>query len=69
MWFENLGGGAFSKHAIGLDQGPGFMITAVEDLLGDGITRWVATNHSNQNVPFVRCHCTRNLPFTNSPRS
>ena len=52
VWFENLGGGAFSKHAIGLDQGPGFMITAVENLLGDGITRWVATNHSNQNVTF-----------------
>jgi len=52
VWFENLGGGVFSKHAIGLDQGPGFMITAVEDLLGDGITRWVATNHTNPNVTF-----------------
>ena len=52
VWFENLGGGAFSKHAIGLDQGPGFMIIAVKDLLGDGITRWVATNHTNPNVTF-----------------
>ena len=52
VWFENLGGGAFSKHAIGLDQGPGFMIIAVKDLLGDAITRWVATNHTNPNVTF-----------------
>jgi hypothetical protein len=28
------------------------MITAVDDLLGDGITRWVATNHTNPNVTF-----------------
>ena len=52
VWFENLGGGAFVKHAIGLDQGPGFMIIPVEDFLGDGVIRWIATNHTNQNIEF-----------------
>lgn len=52
VWFENLGDGTFAKHAIGVDQGPGFAIVPVADLLGDGVTRWIATNHTNQNVDF-----------------
>jgi hypothetical protein len=52
VWFENLGGGSFAKHAIGVDQGPSFAIVPVENLLGDGVTRWIATNHTNQNIPF-----------------
>lgn len=52
VWFENLGGGSFVKHAIGINQGPSFAIVPVENLLGDGVTRWIATNHTNENVPF-----------------
>ncbi len=52
VWFENLGNGAFVRHAIGVDQGPGFSIVPVDNLLGDGVTRWVATNHTNSNVAF-----------------
>lgn len=52
VWFENLGGGSFVRHAIGTDQGPGFVIIPVANLLGDGVTRWVATNHTNKNIAF-----------------
>jgi hypothetical protein len=52
VWFENLGDGTFAKHAIGTAQGPGFTIIPVPDLLGDGVTRWIATNHTNKNIPF-----------------
>lgn len=52
VWFENNGDGTFTKWAIGTDQGPGFTIVPVDDLLGDGVTRWIATNHTNPNVPF-----------------
>jgi len=52
VWFENNGDGTYNKWAIGTDQGPGFMITPVPNLLGDGITRWIATNHTNPNVAF-----------------
>jgi len=52
VWFENNGNGSFTRWAIGINQGPGFTITPVDNLLGDGITRWIATNHTNPNVPF-----------------
>ena len=52
VWFENLGDGNFEKHSIGIDQGPGFAMVPVPNLRGDGVLRWVATNHTNQNVPF-----------------
>jgi hypothetical protein len=52
VWFENLGDGSFDKHAIGTDQGPGFAIAPVENLLGDGVTRWIATNPTNPNIAF-----------------
>lgn len=52
VWFENMGDGNFVKHAIGIEQGPGFAIVPVANLLGDGVTRWIATNHTNQNVTF-----------------
>ena len=52
VWFENHGDGNFSKWAIGTEQGPGFTIQPVDNLLGDGVTRWIATNHVNPNVAF-----------------
>ncbi|QFU76624.1 VCBS repeat-containing protein [Halioglobus maricola] len=52
VWFENMGDGSFLHHAIGVDQGPGFAIVPVENLLGDGVTRFIAANHTNQNVAF-----------------
>ena len=52
VWFENNGDGTYSKWAIGTNEGPGFTIIPVENLLGDGVTRWIATNHTNPNVAF-----------------
>jgi len=52
VWFRNEGGGAFTRFAIGTAQGPGFSIVPAPNLLGDGVTRWIATNHTNPNVPF-----------------
>lgn len=52
VWFENNGNGTFSKWAIGTNEGPGFTIVPVDNLLGDGVTRWIATNHTNPNVGF-----------------
>ncbi|ARN73619.1 FG-GAP repeat domain-containing protein [Oceanicoccus sagamiensis] len=52
VWFENLGDGTFAKHAIGVNEGPGFAIFPVENFRGDGVTRWIATNHTNANIPF-----------------
>jgi hypothetical protein len=51
VWFENNGDGTFTRHAIGTNQGPGFTIVPVNPLDG-GPTRWIATNHTNPNVPF-----------------
>lgn len=51
VWFEN-DGGVFTRHAIGVNQGPGFTFIPVHDLRGDGITRFVATNHTNRNIAF-----------------
>jgi hypothetical protein len=52
VWMENMGDGTFTRHAIGTNQGNGFMITPVKNLRGDGITRWIATNHTNKNIGF-----------------
>lgn len=52
VWFENTGTGTFTRHAIGTDQGTGFAIVPVKNLRGDGITRWIATNHTNKNIAF-----------------
>ncbi|MCL3817285.1 FG-GAP repeat domain-containing protein [Aeromicrobium wangtongii] len=53
LWFKQSGtptGGAltadnFTMHAISSEQGPGFQIKLVPNLRGDGIDRWVGTNH------------------------
>jgi hypothetical protein len=50
VWFENDGAGHFTRHAIGVDQGPSFSIVPVANLLGDGVTRWIASNHTNKNI-------------------
>lgn len=50
VWFENDGQGNFTRHAIGVNQGPSFNIVPVRNLLGDGVTRWIATNHTNLNI-------------------
>jgi hypothetical protein len=50
VWFENDGEGNFTRHAIGVDQGPSFSIVPVPNLLGDGVTRWIASNHTNKNI-------------------
>ena len=34
------------------NQGPGFSIVPAENFRGDGVTRWIATNHTNKNIPF-----------------
>jgi hypothetical protein len=52
VWFENNGTGTFTRHAIGTNQGTGFAIVPVKNLRGDGITRWIATNHTNRNIAF-----------------
>ncbi len=46
----------FSKQAIGTAQSNGFQIIPVPNFRGDGVTRWIATNHTNQlltSFPFV----------------
>jgi hypothetical protein len=50
VWFENDGNGNFTRWAIGVNQGPGFCIVPVPNLLGDGVTRWIASNHTNKNI-------------------
>lgn len=50
VWFENDGAGNFTRHAIGVAQGPSFNIKPVPNLLGDGVTRWIASNHTNKNI-------------------
>jgi hypothetical protein len=51
VWFENTEAG-FVRRAIGTNQGTGFAIVPVKNLRGDGITRWIATNHTNKNIAF-----------------
>ncbi len=52
VWFENTEYYGFVRHAIGTNEGPGFAIIPVANFRGDGVTRWIATNHTNQNIPF-----------------
>ena len=52
VWFENTEFDGFVRHAIGVNQGTGFAIIPVENFRGDGVTRWIATNHTNPHVPF-----------------
>lgn len=52
VWFENKSDGTFARHAIGTNQGTGFAIVPVKNLRGDGVTRWIATNHTNPNIAF-----------------
>ena len=59
VWLEQGDDGAagltaadFSAHSIGTAQGPSFQIIPVADFRGDGVTRWIGTNHTNLNVAF-----------------
>jgi hypothetical protein len=45
-WFER-DGDTWTRHAIDGDSGPSMMLRAVDDLYGDGVRRWVGSNHSN----------------------
>jgi hypothetical protein len=42
----------FTARKIGAAEGPSFQIIPVPNFRGDGITRWIGTNHTNKNVPF-----------------
>ncbi len=50
VWLENQGG-AWNKHTIYDSLGNGNMIRLVDDLYGDGVTRGLATNHTNTQTP------------------
>lgn len=59
VWFEQTGSAAdgltqadFTKRAIGTAQGTAFSIKPVKNFRGDGVTRWLATNHTNDNIMF-----------------
>ena len=59
VWYERaddadpaLTSADFTRQAIGTAQGPGFQIVPVADFRGDGVTRWIATNHTNKNIAF-----------------
>jgi len=59
VWFEQGGDASagltaanFTKRTIGANQGPSFEIRPVENFRGDGITRWIGTNHTNKNIMF-----------------
>jgi hypothetical protein len=70
VWFENDGTGHFTRYAIGTAQGPSFSIVPVANLLGDGITRWIASNHTNPNItspPFSLYPAPAVYEFTPGP--
>jgi hypothetical protein len=70
VWFENDGAGNFTRHAIGTAQGPSFSIRPVANLLGDGVTRWIASNHTNPNItspPFSLYPVPAVFEFTPGP--
>jgi hypothetical protein len=50
VWFETDGQGNFTRYAIGTNQDPSFSIVPVPNLLSDGVTRWIASNHANKNI-------------------
>ncbi len=54
VWFERQAdpspsqpAGQWADHTITAALGGGFQVTGVPDLLGDGVLRWVGTNHVN----------------------
>ena len=49
-WLEN-DGGDFTKHLIFDNLGNGNMIRLIPDLYGDGVTRGLASNHTNTETP------------------
>ncbi len=42
----------FTPRKIGAAEGPSFQIIPVPNFRGDGVTRWIGTNHTNKNIPF-----------------
>jgi len=50
-WMENDGAANFTRHVISESFGKGFMIRFVDDLYGDGVTRALASNHTNTESP------------------
>ncbi len=46
-WFERTGATAFVRHVANADSGKGFALDFVPNLFGDGVTRALATNHTN----------------------
>jgi hypothetical protein len=59
VWFQQTGDASdgltqadFTKRAIGTAQGTSFSIKPVANFRGDGVTRWIATNHTNDNIMF-----------------
>ena len=56
IWLERTGSAAdgvgasdFTLREIARGQGPSYAIEKMENLFGDGVDRWVATNHTNTN--------------------
>ena len=57
IWFERTGepsaatpAGTWVRHTVaGANLGRGFEMELVPDLLGDGVARWIGTNHQNTN--------------------
>lgn len=57
VWFERTGepsaaepAGTWAQHWLaGAEFGSGFELELVPDLLGDGVDRWIGTNHQNTN--------------------
>jgi hypothetical protein len=54
VWFERTGepsasnpAGTWTRHKIDAAHGRAVMLDAVPDLYGDGVQRWVGTNHTN----------------------
>jgi hypothetical protein len=46
-WFEQTTQRAFARHVVNAEIGRGFALDFVPNLLGDGVTRGLATNHTN----------------------
>ncbi len=54
VWFERTGApssaapaGTWTRHTVNGDMGAAIMMTAVDDLYGDGVRRYVGANHTN----------------------
>jgi hypothetical protein len=53
-WFERVGepdeaepAGTWQRHTIDAESGPAIHFVPVEDLYGDGVLRWLGSNHTN----------------------